>query len=472
MAVTPPPRSVIRTPPTPLHGPKYDSGQRLSTRKSSRILDQDSRLSAVTPPPRSPNCESQSTYLSSPRIVKRAQLTRTAGGHFSPPSSAQPSPQKTATNPSRYPEQRRISGALDFESTNIAAAALGLPQLNANMASDQINPATTATGMLPTPAKTPRKRPTEPVAGMGPTARVLFPTQADTIEEVVASPRKKGRKAKKYNGFSLDSFTNETNGDGNAEKIEIFTDSKDKVPELDKSEDNPFYAKDGGEASGTVTSKRVGKTRKAERPVTRDPQVEEALKRNDGIVYVFRGKKIFRKFDDANDQEESANGSPSVPRRPFTRSSIKPRLLWPTEEQRKAREPKPVEVDEEALTDIEGHTPDSAHEAADQTLDGPETKNKRLVTPTKTIFTPASPPTTGRATRASTRKLAPDSSLGEPESEEPTARATKRVKPSSPFDGWQRTKPGAAAGKGRKREGDVLERNGGTTSKRAKARET
>ncbi|KAI9704238.1 MAG: hypothetical protein M1836_007099 [Candelina mexicana] len=471
MAVTPPPRSIIRTPPTPLHGPKYESDHPRSTRKSSRrIINQDSRLSAVTPPPRSPNRESQSDLPSSPPILKRAHLTRTSSGHFSPPPSAQTSPQKKLLNISKSSRQRQVSGTLDFESTNAAAAALGLQ--NSESSKAVALPATTsAAGMLPTPAKTPRKRSSKAVVGMDSTARILFPTQAETIEEVIASPRKNGRKPKKYNGFSLDSFTNETNGDASAEKIEIFTDSKDRVPELDESENNPFYVKGESEASGATSSKKASKSKKAERPIARDPQVEEALKRNDGMVYVFRGKKIFRKFDDANDHKELASGSStSVSRRPFTRSSIKPRILWPTEEQLKAREPKPVEVDEEALTDIEGFTPKSPQEEADQTLDAPEAKDSRLVTPTKRTFTPASPPTTGRTTRASKRKVAVDSSPLGSEPEDLTSRASKKIKPNSPFDGWQRTKPGAATTrKGRKREGEVIEKTGGTTSKRSKA---
>ncbi|KAI9794303.1 MAG: hypothetical protein M1835_006691 [Candelina submexicana] len=473
MAVTPPPRSIIRTPPTPLHGSKYGSDHPRSTRKSGRIINQDSRLSAVTPPPRSPNRESQSALPSSPPIVKRAHLTRTSSGHFSPPPSAQTSPQKKLLNLSKSTRQRQVSGTLDFESTNAAAAALGLLHSDSSKAEAEASlpPAVSAAGMLPTPAKTPRKRSSKAVAGMDSTARILFPTQAETIEEVIASPRKNERKAKKYNGFSLDSFTNETNGDASAEKIEIFTDSKDRVPELDESENNPFYVKGGNEASGTTSSKKASKSKKAERPIARDPQVEEALKRDDGMVYVFRGKKIFRKFDDANDHKESASGSStSVSRRPFTRSSIKPRILWPTEEQLKAREPKPVEVDEEALTDIKEFTPKSPHEEADQTLDTPETKGSRLLPPTKRTFTPASPPTSGRATRASKRKVAVDSSPLGSEPEDLTSRASKKFKPNSPFDGWQRTKPGAATTrKGRKREGEVIEKTGGTTSKRSKA---
>ena len=186
----------------------------------------------------------------------------------------------------RSSRQRHVSGTLDLESTNNAAAALGLQQSDSITAADLLHPVTSAAGMLPTPAKTPRKRPSEPKAGMGSTARILFPTQPETIEEVVASPRKKGRKAKKYNGFSLDSFTNETEGGENAEKIEIFTDSKDRIPEVDESEDNPFYVKEGGDVNGAATSKRASKSKKAQRPYVRDPKVEEALKRNDGMVYV------------------------------------------------------------------------------------------------------------------------------------------------------------------------------------------
>ena len=68
-----------------------------------------------------------------------------------------------------------------------------------------------------------------------------------------------------------------------------------------------------------------------------------------------RGRKFFRKFDDETDAD--ADGET----RRVTRSSLKPRLLFPTEEQKREREARDAtaaqaaqdEDDEEALTDID-----------------------------------------------------------------------------------------------------------------------
>ncbi len=184
-----------------------------------------------------------------------------------------------------------------------------------------------------------------------------------------------------------------------------------------------------------------------------------------------RGKKIFRKFEDdtqsnnngvddfnSDDWDESeitvAGTSPRL--RPFTRSSIKPRLLFPPEEQHQARTAKAVLVDEEAITDIEEQVGDS--EMTDVTAD---TEEDPLVTPTKNTFTPASPPATGRATRGGAKRAA----APEPLEYLPT------VKKASPFDSWKRGKAGVGAvgmGKGKKREGDVIDRSGGTVGKKVK----
>lgn len=83
---------------------------------------------------------------------------------------------------------------------------------------------------------------------------------------------------------------------------------------------------------------------------------------------------------------------------------------------------------------------------------------EQVKTPVKTNFTPATPPTTARATRAATKKVEA-LPLGEEavEVEEVKKKGGKR----SPFDGWARRKAGASATsdvKGRKRQGEALEK--------------
>ena len=140
-------------------------------------------------------------------------------------------------------------------------------------------PAARSNGMLPTPAKTPKKRTLQFAPGVTAIARNLFPVRPETVEEVMPSPKKKGRK--RYTGFTLDSFDAE---DDDAAPIEIFTDSNDRVPEVDMSADNPFY----GESSPAhpEPTKRSSKRRKIMVPGEGEKTVEEAEQREDGLVYV------------------------------------------------------------------------------------------------------------------------------------------------------------------------------------------
>lgn len=94
------------------------------------------------------------------------------------------------------------------------------------------------------------------------------------------TPTKHGRRPKKHIAFSLDSFGDDGSSDG---KIEIYTDSKDRLPELDVSEQNPFYAQPGVQ---TPPNKRASKRRKVSSGSDHNGEVQEMLKRNEGMVYV------------------------------------------------------------------------------------------------------------------------------------------------------------------------------------------
>ena len=124
-------------------------------------------------------------------------------------------------------------------------------------------------GLLPTPVKTPRKK--EAKTGPKPTARVLFPHRLDIVEDPTPVPKKKGKTI----GFSLDSPGASSDG-----KIEIFEDSKEKIPEVDKSAENPFY----GRPATRSAAVRKGK-RKAEGS-DQNREVQEVLERDEGMIYV------------------------------------------------------------------------------------------------------------------------------------------------------------------------------------------
>lgn len=115
--------------------------------------------------------------------------------------------------------------------------------------------------------------------------------------------------------------------------------------------------------------------------------------------------------------------------KPLTRSSIKPRLLFPT----KAPAPKTKQMleEEEAATDVED-AKDAAEEEEPSVPSVPvktpvKAKEERAQTPEAPNYAPASPPETRRTTR-STNKLAAGPT--------PAKRAGKK----SPFDSWLRTK--------------------------------
>lgn len=76
--------------------------------------------------------------------------------------------------------------------------------------------------------------------------------------------------------------------DANQEdNIQIFTDSKDKIPELDLAEDNPFLEQPVQAPPPPEPSKgRSGRKRKASQAIDSNPEIKEAFEREDGMVYV------------------------------------------------------------------------------------------------------------------------------------------------------------------------------------------
>jgi hypothetical protein len=182
------------------------------------------------------------------------------------------SPQKKRLSGMDSDTPRRSSGLLTVEGTAHAAAALGLDKMERGSASTSIS---RKTGMLPTPAKTPQKAPTEKnAANIRAFARNLFPAE----EEIMPSQKK--RRAKKYTGISMESFTAEEVED----PIQIFTDSQERVPTVDDSEANPFYGRTT--APETEPTKRRSKRNKVAIPGEGAQTVDEALQREDGMVYV------------------------------------------------------------------------------------------------------------------------------------------------------------------------------------------
>ncbi|KAG5940925.1 hypothetical protein E4U53_007518 [Claviceps sorghi] len=404
---TPPPAASIRTPPAPRLG-YHDSWEPFSPRKSARI---SSRRAAAN---RTPSPVAATRHqLRSPRTAKKV-IVHSNKSITSPMASPRKRPQPASET------QRQASGSLTAEGTANAATALGLDterRIHTSAGASVVQ----ASGMLPTPSKTPRKPPSEKDATtIQSFARNLFSSD----QQPVPSPQKK--RSKKYSGVTLESFTAEEEEE---ESISIFTDSHDRIPERDDSESNPFFGN-----SAVEPSKKQSKRKLIHIPGEGMQSLDEASRRDDGMVYVFRGKKFFRKFaeqDQLEDQADSfAEGEGSRISGPLTRASVQPRLLFPTR--------KTTEEDEEALTDVEDM---NLAKPVPQTPRQPQSISAE--TPEAPRFAPASPPDTRRTTR-STNKLS-DTPM--------KAKATGR---KSPFDSWPRTKEHKVQSPATKRSGESL----------------
>lgn len=256
MASTPPAqiRAEARTPPTPLHGSAYHdipSPSRYNTR-SSRKPVLDSNNSSFTQSPQStftPHSPPRNTQLDlhSPQATPKRKSARHV--HVIPPDTPDSSSEFTSELQSKNSNQQYLSA------TTIISE-----------------------GMLPTPAKTPQKKQL-PKSTMA--ARVLFQDQLNTVPQ---SPRKQSKR--RHNGFSLERDVTPT------EEIAIFTDSRDQVPRLDASASNPFYsspkskkrtAPSTNEESATAGPSKRRRISKESKKL--DPQVEEAIREDEGMVY-------------------------------------------------------------------------------------------------------------------------------------------------------------------------------------------
>ncbi|KAK3381552.1 hypothetical protein B0H63DRAFT_524261 [Podospora didyma] len=399
--------SEIRTPSAPRNGTFEDSWSPYQPRKSLRIEKQ--RAANRTPSPPGRLSSQHQTSLGSPH--KKKKSTALNSNMTSPTHS----PQKR-----RAPAMdslRRASGTLATQGSARAASVFDLTSKN-ELPRGRTG-ASTSGGMLITPAKTPQKPPTEnSKVKIGAIARNLFHSD----DEFMPAPTK--TRAERY---TLDSFcsVHETNSD-----VEIYTDSHERIPEVDLSNDNPFY---GNHAPAPESPRRRSKRQEAKVhiPGEGETTVDEAVRRSDGVLANFRGMRKFRKFA-VNDD---------------SRANVTPRLLFPP----KAEEQAQVNTDiEEAETDIEDaemttDNDDPVFSSKDEA--GIATPSDLLMkspgTPKAPLFAPASPPTTARTTRFGSKKSTETTPM--------KPRASKR----SPFGDWRITK-GSSDGHSHKRPAETV----------------
>ena len=121
--------------------------------------------------------------------------------------------------------------------------------------------------------------------------------------------------------------------------------------------------------------------------------------------------------------------------RHFTRSSVKPRLLFP--HATRPRGKTGDTTDEEAVTDIE-----YPHEHQEK-----EPQAKDVVTPAKKRYY-ATPPTTVRATRTMSKHVSLPSSPAEGDTTVKSPFTVRRATRTSPNEKLQRSRPGTTAGVG------------------------
>lgn len=121
---------------------------------------------------------------------------------------------------------------------------------------------------------------------------------------------------------------------------------------------------------------------------------------------------------------------------PLTRSSIKPRILFPTAAQH-------VDSDAEDELPSQSTPNDDVKSTSDETTE----TNQDPATPPrkKSVTTPSSAAASCRSLRSHTRNTALELDAT------PSGQAIRETKRSSPFDGWRRTKPQASSSKLRKR---------------------
>jgi hypothetical protein len=262
MATTPPPPRRLHTPPAPLHGSNHDAYEPYSPRRSSRVAAQRERFSQPISALPKGSPVSRRQRATTPTGSKDSVRT-SSSQVFSPPSSPI-SPFKTRIARSARRSQAE-SAAIDSDSDQPGTKARYLSVMESS-------------AMFPTPAKTPRKRALKSEESLGSTARVLFANRPTDFEDAMPSPRK-SRKSRKA-AFSLDGYAD--NADESNEKIVIYTDSKERIPELDDTEDNPFITRKDKPANGHAAA---GPSRRRTRD-SRTEKMEEAVARDEGMIYV------------------------------------------------------------------------------------------------------------------------------------------------------------------------------------------
>lgn len=279
MTTTPPPPRRIHTPPTPLHGGKHDSYEPYSPRRSSRVA---AKQYSHREPFQHNGAHDTNGYTPGkiPRATTPSNLSvKTSSQTISPPSSPGTPPQhyfsKTPKSSSRrgtIDPLKKHKHEIHFRAESDAGGF--------RPSSSDLKPTNTSNlGMLPTPSKTPRKKVVENGTVVS-AARILFPGRPANIADAMPSTRQSRKK--RVTAFSLNDIGSDVD-DGSSSKIPIYTDSKERVPDLENNDKNPFVTRKSSSIKPATNGENFLKRKK---PSRRDEAMEEAAHNDEGIIYV------------------------------------------------------------------------------------------------------------------------------------------------------------------------------------------
>lgn len=195
MATTPPPPSpsALRIPAAPRHGAGYDTFEPYPTRSSARLAGQRASRSKEITPPICPSSPSKAQSKGSPRKYRKVE-----DATISPPGS--------------YPNSRDVE-----RGAHASCATYHHHTVNSQLSTLPTSGRVSEIHALPTPAKTPSKK--KITSDYSSTARSLFPTAK------MSKPR-----------YSIDV----EDASPGPQSIEIYTDSRDRIPKPPTTPQNPF----------------------------------------------------------------------------------------------------------------------------------------------------------------------------------------------------------------------------------------
>jgi hypothetical protein len=256
-------------PPTPHHGEEW---RPFSPRRSTRVAAKKSKEPTQHLAPDGKKQHHLDGRKRRASITGERALGRPGKGSFplesdkTDPKTSPGTPRrrrKSALQRGRSPSGSESGGS---DSDGHGFSAKPSQSASANAVKDPFS-------MLPTPAKTPRKK-TIPKDSMNSASRTLFTTRLLSPSD--AMPTKKSRKPKGYEIFE--------DSPAPANQFEVYEDSRERIPAVDDDADNPFISRPG-EEEAIVREEVAYQRRKATRATSKDAQIEDEAAAGNGMIF-------------------------------------------------------------------------------------------------------------------------------------------------------------------------------------------